>query len=141
MLRLTHAGRSACGTRAAWRGACALRVAWPTVAAASAPRRPLQHALPRSHPFSSAAAAAEQASPAPDNSAGAKAARVQAKRDALAEYKAARKARKKAQYELAIAQPLLTNPRELRLSLVDVPNYKQVRPPAPHHRQHGGVAV
>ena len=58
-----------------------------------------------------------------------KAARAQAKRDAEVEEKAAKKLEKQARYELAIAQPLLSDPRVCRLSMIDVPDYKAVKKP------------
>ena len=62
-----------------------------------------------------------------DNSPEAKSARSQAKKDVVEAEKIEKKAIKAAAWDLAIAQPLLTNPREMRLSLVDVPDYKRVK--------------
>ena len=56
-----------------------------------------------------------------------KSARAQARRDAEAAAKAEKKLLKRARYELAIAQPLLSDPRVCRLSLLDVPDYKRVK--------------
>jgi small subunit ribosomal protein S17 len=56
-----------------------------------------------------------------------KAARSQARKDAEAAYKAQRKLEKRERYELAIAQPLLSDPRECRLSILDLPDYQNVK--------------
>jgi len=58
-----------------------------------------------------------------------KAAKAQARKDLAAAEKAQKKLVKRARYELAIAQPLLTDPRVCRLSILDVPDYKQVKKP------------
>ena len=56
-----------------------------------------------------------------------KAALAQARKDAAAAEKAQKKLEKLARYELAIAQPLLTDPRVCRLSILDIPEYNSVK--------------
>ncbi len=63
------------------------------------------------------------------NGAEEKAVKAQERKDAVEAEKAQRKLEKRARYELAIAQPLLTDPRVCRLSILDIPNYKQVKKP------------